>query len=92
MAIKAEGVTRASEGRRREQGQYWVYLDGEVKRLNAALGGLDVDAADVDEALSVNAAEWRDEVPKIEEWFEFVGEKLPTGLKDEFDGLKHRLG
>ena len=56
------------------------------------LGGLDVDAADVDEALSVNAAEWRDEVPKIEEWFEFVGEKLPTGLKDEFDGLKHRLG
>src|ERR1700732_957110 len=55
------------------------------------LGGLDVDAADVDEALSVNAAEWRDEVPKIEEWFEFVGEKLPTGIKDEFDGLKHRL-
>jgi len=50
-----------------------------------------VDAADVDEALAVNAAEWRAEVPLIEEWFEFVGEKLPTGIKDEFDALKHRL-
>jgi phosphoenolpyruvate carboxykinase (GTP) len=55
------------------------------------LDGLDVDAADVDEALAVNAAEWREEIPLIEEWFEFVGEKLPTGIKDEFDALKHRL-
>ena len=55
------------------------------------LDGLNVDAADVDEALSVNRDEWRRELPQIEEWFEFVGEKLPTGIKDEFDGLKHRL-
>jgi branched-chain amino acid aminotransferase len=40
MAIKAEGVTRASEGRRKEQGQYWVYLDGEVKRYADAKVGL----------------------------------------------------
>lgn len=40
MAIKAEGVTRASEGRRKEQGQYWVYLDGEVKRYADAKLGL----------------------------------------------------
>src|ERR1700731_4373795 len=32
MAIKAEGVTRAAEARKKEQAQYWVYLDGEVKR------------------------------------------------------------
>ncbi|MED5811473.1 phosphoenolpyruvate carboxykinase (GTP) [Mycolicibacterium sp. 050232] len=55
------------------------------------LAGLDVDPADVDEALAVNAEEWRAELPLIEEWFEFVGEKLPTGIKDEFDALKHRL-
>ncbi|MGB8404901.1 MAG: phosphoenolpyruvate carboxykinase (GTP) [Mycobacterium sp.] len=55
------------------------------------LSGLDVDTADVAEALAVNADEWRNEVPLIEEWFEFVGEKLPTGIKDEFDALKHRL-
>ncbi|MGK2867852.1 MAG: phosphoenolpyruvate carboxykinase (GTP) [Mycobacterium sp.] len=55
------------------------------------LSGLDVSAADVDEALAVNADEWRAELPLIEEWFEFVGEKLPTGIKDEFDALKTRL-
>ncbi|KUI44707.1 phosphoenolpyruvate carboxykinase [Mycobacterium sp. GA-1199] len=55
------------------------------------LSGLDVDAADVNAALEVNVDEWRQELPLIEEWFEFVGEKLPTGIKDEFDALKHRL-
>ena len=55
------------------------------------LAGLDVNAADVDEALAVSADEWRNELPLIEEWFEFVGEKLPTGIKDEFDALKQRL-
>jgi phosphoenolpyruvate carboxykinase (GTP) len=55
------------------------------------LEGLNVGAADVDAALAVNVAEWREELPQIEEWFEFVGEKLPTGIKDEFDALKHRL-
>ncbi|MEV0028857.1 phosphoenolpyruvate carboxykinase (GTP) [Nocardia sp. NPDC050793] len=56
------------------------------------LDGLDVDAADVDEALAVNAEEWRKEIPLIEEWFEFVGDKLPSGVRDEFEALKQRLG
>jgi phosphoenolpyruvate carboxykinase (GTP) len=56
------------------------------------LEGLDADPDDVQDALTVNAEEWRDELPLIEEWFEFIGEKLPTGIKDEFDALKHRLG
>jgi phosphoenolpyruvate carboxykinase (GTP) len=55
------------------------------------LGGLDVDADDVSSALAVNAAEWRDELPLIEEWLAFVGDKLPTGVKDEFEALKQRL-
>src|SRR5437879_10608430 len=39
MAIKAEGVTRADEARKKEQAQYWVYLDGEFKRYaDARLG------------------------------------------------------
>ena len=42
-------------------------------------------------ALTVDREEWAAEIPLIEEWFEFVGEKLPTGIKDEFDALKHRL-
>src|ERR671934_242193 len=40
MAIKAEGVARAAEARRKEQAQYWVYLDGEVKRYSDARLGL----------------------------------------------------
>jgi phosphoenolpyruvate carboxykinase (GTP) len=56
------------------------------------LAGLHVDPADVDQALKVNPEEWRTELPQIEEWFEFVGQKLPTGIRDEFDAFKHRLG
>jgi len=40
MAIKAEGVTKTAEARRREQAQYWVYLDGEFKRYAEARLGL----------------------------------------------------
>jgi phosphoenolpyruvate carboxykinase (GTP) len=55
------------------------------------LEGLDADSKEVALALAVNADEWRQELPLIEEWFEFVGEKLPTGVKDEFEALKQRL-
>ena len=55
------------------------------------LSGLDIDRADVEAALAVNADEWREELPQMAEWFEFIGEKLPTGIKDEFDALKQRL-
>ncbi len=56
------------------------------------LAGLDVDLADVAEALAVDAAEWREELPSIDEWFEFIGPKLPTAIVEEYEGLKTRLG
>ncbi|MET9212500.1 MULTISPECIES: phosphoenolpyruvate carboxykinase (GTP) [unclassified Nocardia] len=56
------------------------------------LEGLDVVVGDVDEALAVNVEEWRNEIPSIEEWFQFVGDKLPSGVRDEFEALKERLG
>jgi branched-chain amino acid aminotransferase len=40
MAIKTEHVARAAEARRKEQAQYWIYLDGEVKRYSDARIGL----------------------------------------------------
>ena len=55
------------------------------------LDGLDVSVDDVAKALAVNPDEWREELPQIEEWFEFGGEKLPTGVRDEFEALKQRL-
>ncbi|GEE01581.1 phosphoenolpyruvate carboxykinase [GTP] [Gordonia spumicola] len=55
------------------------------------LSGLDVPAADVAEALAVDADEWRNEIPSIEEWFEFVGDKLPAELNAQLDVLRERL-
>ncbi|MGV9676139.1 phosphoenolpyruvate carboxykinase (GTP) [Nocardia sp. NPDC003482] len=56
------------------------------------LDNLNVNPADVDEALGVDLDEWRKEIPLIEEWFEFIGDKLPSGVRDEFEALKQRLG
>ncbi|WP_032377555.1 phosphoenolpyruvate carboxykinase (GTP) [Rhodococcoides fascians] len=56
------------------------------------IDGLDTTVEDVAEALAVNTEEWKAEIPLIQEWFDFVGEKLPTGIQDEFDSLKQRLG
>ncbi|MFB9906662.1 phosphoenolpyruvate carboxykinase (GTP) [Allokutzneria oryzae] len=56
------------------------------------LSGLDVDPATVDKALAVDADEWRAEVPLIEEWFDKIGDKVPSLLRDELAALKQRLG
>jgi phosphoenolpyruvate carboxykinase (GTP) len=40
----------------------------------------------------VDADEWRAELPQIEEWFTTIGDRLPTGLRDELDALRLRLG
>jgi phosphoenolpyruvate carboxykinase (GTP) len=56
------------------------------------LDGLDADRADLAEALEVDLAEWKAEIPLIEEWFETVGDSLPTSMRDELEALKLRLG
>ena len=82
----------------------WIIgrIEGEAEGVETPIGivakpedidvsGLDVPAEDVAEALAFNADEWREEIPSIEELFEFVGPKLPTSLRDELDALKQRL-
>jgi phosphoenolpyruvate carboxykinase (GTP) len=56
------------------------------------VSGLDMSTADLAAATSVHAAEWRDELPQIEEWFATIGEQLPSGMHDELDALRLRLG
>ncbi|MBA2446223.1 MAG: phosphoenolpyruvate carboxykinase (GTP) [Nocardioidaceae bacterium] len=56
------------------------------------LDGLDVTREDIAAALEVRPDEWRDEIPQITEWFDKFGDKLPTVLWTELDGLKARLG
>ncbi|GAB2637585.1 phosphoenolpyruvate carboxykinase (GTP) [Gordonia jinhuaensis] len=55
------------------------------------LDGLDTPVEDVAAALEVRPEEWRQELPLIEEWFDFVGDRLPSGLKDELSSLRERL-
>lgn len=55
------------------------------------LTGLDVSEADVAEALAVNAEEWKNELPSIREWYDFIGDKLPAGLEAELAALTERL-
>ncbi len=54
--------------------------------------GLDMPAEDLAGALAVNEAEWREELPLIREWFDKVGDSLPTTMRDELDALEQRLG
>jgi phosphoenolpyruvate carboxykinase (GTP) len=55
------------------------------------LAGLDVSRDDIETALHVDNDEWKAELPLITEWFEKFGEKLPTVLWTELDGLRARL-
>jgi phosphoenolpyruvate carboxykinase (GTP) len=56
------------------------------------VSGLGLDPVDVSSMTGVNAAEWRDELPQIEEWFTKIGERLPSGMWDELEALRSRLG
>ncbi len=55
------------------------------------LSGLDIPIEDVNAALAVTLDEWRAELPLIEQWFNKIGDALPTTLRDELTTLKHRL-
>ncbi|MBW0101808.1 hypothetical protein I4I78_05135 [Pseudonocardia sp. KRD-291] len=41
--------------------------------------------------LNVDVEEWKAEIPLIEEWFDKIGDNLPTSIRDEFEALKQRL-
>ncbi|MEO6880160.1 MAG: phosphoenolpyruvate carboxykinase (GTP), partial [Mycobacteriaceae bacterium] len=56
------------------------------------LDGLSEPTSDVEAALAVDTGEWQAEIPLIEEWFTKIGDKLPSGMRDELETLKQRLG
>jgi phosphoenolpyruvate carboxykinase (GTP) len=77
-------------------------VEGKVEAVETPIGlvpvagaidtdGLDVSAEQLEQALRVDADEWRAEIPQINEWFEKFGDTLPTVLWTELDGLKARL-
>ena len=56
------------------------------------LTGLEISEENLLNSIKFDADEWHDEIPMIEEWFEKFGDKLPTAMSDELEGLKDRLG
>jgi phosphoenolpyruvate carboxykinase (GTP) len=83
----------------------WVIerLDGTAAAVETPIGhvptaaaldtdGLGLTAEAVDAALAVNADEWRAEIPLIHQWFDTIGETVPTSLRDELALLEQRLG
>jgi phosphoenolpyruvate carboxykinase (GTP) len=78
-------------------------LEGTAAAVETAVGyvpavdaldidGLQLPTADLEAALRVDADEWRAELALIEEWFDRVGVKLPSGMWDELETLRSRLG
>jgi phosphoenolpyruvate carboxykinase (GTP) len=56
------------------------------------LEGLNAEPNDLGAALTVDLDEWKAEIPLIEEWFDKIGDSLPTSMRDELGALKLRLG
>ena len=82
----------------------WVIerLDGTAAAIETPIGhvptpdALDIDGLDLPDgalaaALAVDADEWRAELPLIEEWFDTVGDTVPSSLRDELALLEQRL-
>ena len=57
-----------------------------------AVDGLDLTRDQVEQSLRVDREDWKAEVPDIAAWFEKFGDKLPTALWAELDGLRARVG
>lgn len=76
--------------------------DGAVEARESAIGwlpyaadinleGLDMTEADVEELLQVDAELWKQEAEGIGEFFSKFGDKLPSELASQLEGLKSRL-
>ncbi|HEY0694893.1 MAG TPA: phosphoenolpyruvate carboxykinase domain-containing protein, partial [Kribbella sp.] len=83
----------------------WVIdrLEGQAAAVETPIGhvptldsidvtGLELSKEALQTALAVDDDEWKAEIPLIEEWFTKLGDKVPTALREELDGLKARLG
>ncbi|MDQ3576478.1 MAG: phosphoenolpyruvate carboxykinase domain-containing protein, partial [Actinomycetota bacterium] len=53
--------------------------------------GLDMTDEQIAAVLAVDAEEWRAEIPQIAEWFDKIGDTLPSTMLDELETLKRRL-
>jgi phosphoenolpyruvate carboxykinase (GTP) len=78
-------------------------VDGKAKAQKTPIGyvpgytdidlrGLNVSQENVKELLRVDAAAWKQEIPKMEKFFAQFGDRLPKRLQNQFEQLSKRLG
>ena len=53
--------------------------------------GLDVDDATMAKLVEVDPESWRQELPQIDEHYRFIGDSVPSALREQLDGLEKRL-
>jgi len=53
--------------------------------------GLGLTDEQIAAVLAVDTKEWRAEIPQIAEWFDKIGDTLPSTMRDELETLKRRL-
>ncbi len=53
--------------------------------------GLDLTDEQIAAVLAVDTDEWQAEIPQISEWFDKIGDTLPSTMRDELETLKRRL-
>jgi phosphoenolpyruvate carboxykinase (GTP) len=77
-------------------------VDGKVDTIETPIGlmpkegdisleGLSVSAKDWQELMTVNVAQYKEYVAKVEEYLKLFGEKLPARLTEQVNALKARL-
>lgn len=82
----------------------WIFdrLDGKAAGEETFLGvvpgkgdldlaGLDISDAELAAALAVNKDEWAEELPGIDEWLAFLGDKVPAEIHAQRDALAAEL-
>ncbi len=55
------------------------------------VAGLSETEQDIREALAVNPAEWERDLEDNEQWLQFLGDRVPGEVWDEFNALKERI-
>jgi phosphoenolpyruvate carboxykinase (GTP) len=53
--------------------------------------GLEITDEQISAVLAVDTKEWRAEIPQIVDWFDKIGDTLPSTMRDELETLKRRL-
>ncbi len=83
----------------------WVFrrCDGEAEAIETPIGivpakgdlnldGLDISDEALDQLLTVDPQQVKDELPQVEEHLAKFGDRLPAKIREQLETLKQRLG